>query len=85
MTFTVTRDQMSPEAFALLGAGRLAYVRAVRSEDVAVLHAEAPSLAPGEIVFVLHDADGSPLVIAETLEAAIADAVRHQRDTVSVH
>ena len=35
---------MSPEMFATLGENRLAYIRAVRSEQVAFLSPEAPIL-----------------------------------------
>ena len=82
---TRTRPALSREAFAMLGADSVAYVRAVRSEDVGFIHAEAPLLPPGRIVFVLHAADGSPLVIAESLESVVANAAEHQLDTVSVH
>jgi hypothetical protein len=76
---------MSPEAFAQLGAERLAYIRAMRSEDVGFIYAEAPLLTAGQIVFVLHAADGSPLVIAESLDVVVADAEQHQLDAVSLH
>ena len=47
------------ETFATLGENRIAYIKAMRSEDVAFLCAEAPMLAAGHRVFVLHAADGS--------------------------
>ncbi|MPZ58260.1 MAG: DUF1150 family protein [Rhizobiales bacterium] len=84
-TFTRSQPAMSPETFAMLGARRLAYVRAVRSEDVGFIYVEAPLLAPGRLVFVLHAADGTALVIAESVEAAIADAANQQLDATSVH
>jgi hypothetical protein len=76
---------MSSETFATLGENRLAYIRAVRSEDVAFLCAEAPVLAPGYRVFVLHAADGTPMLLAESRESAMADAASNQIETVSVH
>jgi hypothetical protein len=76
---------MSPETFATLGENRLAYIRAVRSEDVAFLCAEAPVLAPGYRVFVLHGADGTPILLADSRESAMADAANNQIETVSVH
>jgi hypothetical protein len=76
---------MSREAFAMLGAGSIAYVTMLRSEQVGFIHAEAPLLPPGRWVFVLHAADGCPLVIAESLEAIAADAANQQLETVSVH
>jgi hypothetical protein len=76
---------MSPETFATLGGNRLAYITAIRSEDVALLCAEAPVLAPGYRVFVLRAADGTPMLLADSREAAIADATSRQIETVSVH
>lgn len=76
---------MSREAFAVLGGSRLAYVKAVRSEDVAFLCPDAPMLAPGQSVFVLHAADGTPILVTDTKEAALANAASEQLDTVSLH
>jgi hypothetical protein len=78
-------SDMSPETFATLGGNRLAYITAIRSEDVALLCAEAPLLAPGYRVFVLHAADGTPLLLADSREAAVADASSREIETVSVH
>ena len=79
------RPAMSAERFAALGENRVAYIRAIRSEEVAFLSAEAPLLAPGYRVFVLHAADGSPLLIAESREAAMANAASREIETVSLH
>src|SRR5215475_13499713 len=51
------RPAMSAERFAALGENRVAYIKAIRSEEVAFLCAEAPLLPPGHRVFVLHAAD----------------------------
>jgi hypothetical protein len=80
-----TTGRMSTESFAMLGENRLAYVKSVPSEEVAFLCAEAPLLAPGQRVFVLHGADGSPILLAGTREAAIADAASRQIETLSLH
>jgi hypothetical protein len=69
----------------MLGENRLAYIKTVRSEEVAFLCAEAPLLSPGQRVFVLHGADGSPILLAGTREAAIADAASRQIETLSLH
>jgi hypothetical protein len=79
------RTAISPETLATLGENRLAYIKAIRSEEVAFLCAEAPLLAPGHQVFVLHAADGTPIVIADSRESAMAGAESHQLETVSVH
>ncbi|MCC6778494.1 MAG: DUF1150 domain-containing protein [Hyphomicrobiales bacterium] len=77
--------RMSDAAFAALGGPRLAYVRAVRSEEIMFLTPDAPTLAPGHCVFVLHGADGEPLLLAGSREAALADAARREIETVWVH
>ena len=76
---------MSPEALAGLGGGRIAYVRTIRSEDVNRLFPEAPQLTPGMKLFALHAADGTPIMITDSREAAVANASDHELETVSVH
>ena len=68
------RPAMSAERFAALGENRVAYIKAIRSEEVAFLCAEAPLLPPGHCVFVLHAADGTPIMLTDSREAAIANA-----------
>jgi len=76
---------LSSEAFAALGENRIAYVRAMRSEDVAFLCADAPMLEAGFHVFVLHAADGTPILMADSREQVLADAAENQIETVSLH
>ena len=40
---------------------------------------------PGHRVFVLHAADGSPILLTDSLESAMRDAASNQLETVSVH
>ena len=53
--------RLTPEQFAHLGDGAIAYVRSMRSEDVTRLYPEAPEIGPGLTVFALLSADGSPI------------------------
>jgi hypothetical protein len=76
---------VSPQMLATLSGKGVAYVKAMRSEDVGFLSAEAPLLAPGHRVYVLHAADGSPLLLAASRESALAGAAHHDIETVSVH
>jgi hypothetical protein len=80
-----TNNELSNEAFAVLGGGEIAYVRPIRSEDVSALFPQAPKLAPGLKLFSLHAADGTPIMITDSREAAEANAREHELDTVSVH
>jgi hypothetical protein len=76
---------LSPQALAQLGGGRIAYLKAIRSEDVPVLFPQAPQIAPGLNLFALLAADGTPIMITDTREAALANAYDNELEMVSVH
>jgi hypothetical protein len=76
---------ITPDALAHLGDGELAYVKTIRSEDVATLFPQAPQIAPGIKLFALHAADGTPIMLTDTREAALANAISHELQPVSVH
>lgn len=76
---------VSPEALALIGGGRIAYVKAVRSEDVARLFPQVPQIAPGTKLYALHAADGTPIMLTDSREAAVANAWSQELEAVSVH
>jgi len=80
-----TFGKVSPEALAVLGGGRIAYVKAIRSEDVQKQFPQAPQLAPGTLLYALHAADGTPIMLTDSREAAVANAANHELVTVSVH
>jgi hypothetical protein len=81
------KTDLSAEALAHLGDGRIAYVKTVRSEDVAAMfpQADMPELPPGQMLFALHAADGTPIMLTDSREAAIANAWSQELETVSVH
>jgi len=76
---------VSIEALASLGEGHIAYVKQIRSEDVPGLFPQAPQIASGMTLFSLHAADGTPIMLTDSREAAIANAWSHELETVSVH
>jgi hypothetical protein len=77
--------RISPEALADLGGGKIAYIKTIRSEDVPALFPQAPELQPGMELFALHAADGTPIMLTDSREAAIANAWSQELETVSVH
>ena len=54
-------------------------------EDVSALFPQAPEMAPGMNLFALLAADGTPIMITDTREAAIANAWDNELEMVSVH
>jgi hypothetical protein len=84
-TDQTTHLNISPEALAHLGDGQIAYVKPITSEQVAVLFPQAPKIAPGTQLFALHAADGTPIMLTDSREAAVANAWSHELEMVSVH
>jgi len=84
---TEAKFDITAEALAHLGDGRIAYVKTIRSEDVPVLfpQAEMPELPAGQKLFALHAADGTPIMLTDSREAAIANAWSQELEMVSVH
>ena len=76
---------MSPQAFAVLGGGKIAYVKQIKSDDVHELYPQAPEMQPGMQLFALHAADGTPILVTDTREAAVANAWNNELEAVSVH
>jgi hypothetical protein len=76
---------MTEKAFAILGGGKIAYVKPIRSEDVHDLYPQAPEMQPGLRLFALHAADGTPIMLTDSREAAVANAVTNELEPVSVH
>jgi hypothetical protein len=81
----MNKTVMTKQAFSVLGGGKVAYVKPIRSEDVHSLYPQAPELEPGMKLFALHAADGTPILVTDSREAAIANAMTHELETVSVH
>ncbi|HVZ51596.1 MAG TPA: DUF1150 domain-containing protein [Pseudolabrys sp.] len=80
-----THPAITQEALAHLGDGQLAYVKEVRSEDVAHMFPQAPKIEPGLTLFALHAADGTPIMLTDTREAALANAWSQELEAVSLH
>jgi hypothetical protein len=81
----LNKAAMTDQAFSILGGGKIAYVKPIRSEDVHDMYPQAPELQPGLQLFALHAADGTPILVTDTREAAVANAWSNELETVSVH
>ncbi|HUI19625.1 MAG TPA: DUF1150 domain-containing protein [Methylocella sp.] len=80
-----SRSVMTNEQLAGLGGGRVAYVKPIRSEELSRLFPTAPSIEPGLQLFALLGADGTPLVVTDSRDAAIANALQQELEMVSLH
>ena len=78
-------EALTTQEFALLGDGTIAYVRSIKAEDALRLFPQASPLRPGLKLFALLGADGSPIMLTNSKDAAIANARQHELKAVSVH
>ena len=76
---------LSADQFAHLGDGKIAYIRPVMSDDVARLFPQAPEIQPGLQLFVLSGADGTPIMLTDSRDAALANAWEHELQPLMLH
>ena len=69
---------LTPQEFAHLGDGAVAYVKTINSEDVSRLFPQAPPIQPGRQAVRAAGADGSPIMLTDSKDAAIANAWEHE-------
>ncbi len=70
-TDTVTMRAMTPADFAALGAQQVAYVKPVE--------------ANGKPAYAIHSADGTQLLVVESLEKAFAVVRQNDLEPVAAH
>jgi hypothetical protein len=80
-----SRSLMTNEQLAGLGGGRVAYVKSIRSEELSRLFPAAPAVQPGLQLFALLGADGTPIIVTDSRDAAVANAMQHELEMVSLH
>ena len=76
---------LEPAELAELGEGEVAYVKPMSSDEVTRLFPGAPELQPGLDLFAVISASGAPILLADTRDAAVANAWANDLETVSLH
>ena len=77
--------ELSPEELAQLGNGALSYIREIEGRDIIRLVGQQARVSPDAKVFCLFNANGSPISISGTREAAMGSAFEHELMPMSVH
>ena len=81
----LSRPLLTNEQLAGLGGGHVAYLKPIRSEDVSRLFPAAPAIQPGLQLFALLAADGTPIIVTDSRDAAVANAMSQELEMVSLH
>jgi len=76
---------MSAVDFAKLGGGEVAYIKSLTSDEAGKLFPKIKGIPKGINLFALHAADGTPLALTDTLQAAIGHAIEDDLTVTAVH
>ncbi|MGO4665816.1 DUF1150 family protein [Bosea sp. 2YAB26] len=84
-TNVIRTPPLTQAEFAALGTGEVAYLKPMSSEELLRIFPQAPEIEPGLKLFALLSADGAPILVTDSREAATANAWEHDLRMVSVH
>ena len=76
---------LTPEQLADLGGGAVAYVKPMKGAEIQKLFPQVGAVQPNMTLYALLAADGSPLLLTDSRDAALANAWEHNLQPVSVH
>lgn len=83
-----TRTPKMPQSeidLAGLGIGEVAYIRSIGGEAASAMLGGRVAIPAGQTLFCLYMADGTPVAISDSREAAVANAMQHDLTPISVH
>ena len=76
---------MTEGELATLGGGVVAYIKTLTSDEASRMFPAVRGLPDGINLFSLHAADGTPLALTDTRQAAIGHAIDDDLQIASVH
>ena len=76
---------MSSGDFARLGGGEVAYIKELTSDEAGKLFPKIKGIPKGINLYALHAADGTPIALTDTLQAAIGHAIEDDLTVSSLH
>jgi hypothetical protein len=79
------RIVMSQRELAQLGGGQVAYIKELSSDEASRMYPAIEGLPKGINLYALQAADGTPIALTDTLQAAIGHAMGDELEIASVH
>jgi hypothetical protein len=81
----MTTPIMSDMELARLGDGVVAYIRTMTSEEAQERFPSVDNLPRGLTLYALHGADGTPIALTDTRQAALSHAMGDDLEIATVH
>ena len=76
---------MSVDELSELGTGDVAYIKPIKARDLKEMFPDVPPLHDNMTLYALLNADGTPILLADSREAAIANAFEADLEMASLH
>lgn len=76
---------MSELELARLGGGQVAYIKTLSSDEAKRMFPLVTELPSGINLYALHAADGTPIALTDTRQAALSHAMDGELEIASVH
>lgn len=76
---------MSMSELARLGGGKVAYIKIMSHDEAKELFPAVEGLPTGIDLYALHAADGTPLVLTDSRQAAVGHAMGDELEIAAVH
>lgn len=76
---------LSQRELARLGGGEVAYIKSMTTDEAMKLYPAIKGLPRGICVFALHAADGTPIALTDSRQAAIGHAIGDKLAIASLH
>jgi len=76
---------LSMSELARLGGGKVAYIKVMTHDEARELFPAVENLPTGIDLFALHAADGTPLILTDSRQAAVGHAMGDELEVASVH
>lgn len=82
---TSLSEFMSVDELSELGTGDIAYIKPIKARDLKEMFPDVPPLHDNMTLYALLNADGTPILLADSREAAIANAFEADLQMASLH
>lgn len=82
---TILSEFMSADELTELGTGDVAYIKPIKAGDLKVMFPDVPPLHDNVTLYALQNADGTPILLADSREAAVANAFEAELEMASLH
>ena len=76
---------MSMSELAKLGGGKIAYIKVMSSDQAKEMFPAVEGIPTGIDLFALHAADGTPLALTDSRQAALGHAMGDELEIASLH